>query len=113
MFTLWFTESHKEADSKVEKSTQTIRSLPALALLLVPLFVSQCIPLLAVRELTYRPSPKDPYELWRALVTDSGLLILCGSVNKIKITYRHCIAIQDHDLGHVAAGAVYSPWVGM
>ena len=65
----------------MERSTQTIRSLPALALLLVPLFVSQCIPLLVVRELTYRPSPNDPYELWRALVTDSGLLLLCGSVD--------------------------------
>jgi hypothetical protein len=64
----------------MEKSTQTIRYLPSLALLLVPLFVSQCIPVLVVRELTYRPSPSDPYELWRALVTDSGLLLLCGSV---------------------------------
>ena len=64
----------------MEKSTQTIRSLPALALLLLPLFVSQCIPILVVRELTYRPSPGDRYELWRALVTDSGLLLLCGSV---------------------------------
>jgi hypothetical protein len=73
--------SHKEADSKMEKSTQTIRCLPALALLLVPLFVSQCIPILVVRELTYRPSRSDPYEIWRALVTDSGLLLLCGSVN--------------------------------
>lgn len=65
----------------MEKSTQTIRCLPALALLLVPLFVSQCIPVLVVRELTYRPSPSDPYKLWNAYVTDSGLLLLCGSVN--------------------------------
>jgi hypothetical protein len=65
----------------MEKSTQTIRRLPVLALLLGPLFVSQCIPMLVVRELTYRPSPSDPYKIWRALVTDSGLLILCGSVD--------------------------------
>lgn len=65
----------------MKKSIQTIRGLPALTLLLVPLVVSQCIPVLAVRELTYRPSPSDPYEIWRALITDSGLLLLCGSVD--------------------------------
>ncbi len=65
----------------MEKSTQTIRGLPALAILLVPIFVSQCCPLIVVQELAYRPSPNDPYEIWRALITDSGLLILCGSVD--------------------------------
>jgi len=65
----------------MEKSTQTIRGLPALAVLLVPLFVLQCCPLIVVQELAYRPSPNDPYEIWRALITDSGLLILCGSVD--------------------------------
>jgi len=65
----------------MEKSTQAIRFLPALALLLVPIFVSQCCPLIVVQELAYRPSPSDPYEIWRALITDSGLLILCGSVD--------------------------------
>jgi hypothetical protein len=76
-----FIQSHKEADTKMEKSTQTIRCLPALALLFIPLVVSQCIPVLVVRELTYRPSPSDPYQIWRALITDSGLLLLCGSVD--------------------------------
>ncbi|MEE4239790.1 MAG: hypothetical protein V2I51_23975 [Anderseniella sp.] len=65
----------------MEKSTQTIRRLPALALLLVPLLVSQCCPLIVVQELAYRPSPSDPYGIWRALIADSGLLILCGSVD--------------------------------
>ena len=62
------------------KTTLTHRCQAFLALVLCPLFVSQCIPMLAVRELTYRPSPSDPYDIWRALITDSGLLILCGSV---------------------------------
>jgi hypothetical protein len=74
-------QSHKEADPKMEKSTQTIRGLPALAILLVPILVSQYCPLIVVQELAYRPSPSDPYEIWRALITDSGLLILCGSVD--------------------------------
>jgi hypothetical protein len=65
----------------MEKSTQTIRGLPILALLLAPLFVSQCCPLIVAQELAYRPSPSDPYEIWRALITDSGLLVLCGSVD--------------------------------
>ena len=37
--------------------------------------------MLAVREILYRPSPSDPYHLWRAYITDSGLLYLCGSVD--------------------------------
>jgi hypothetical protein len=65
----------------MEKSTKTIRCLPVLALLMVPIFVSQCIPMLVVRELTYRPSPSDPYRVWNAYVTDSGLLLFCGSVD--------------------------------
>jgi len=36
---------------------------------------------MVIQDLAYRPSPSDPYEIWRALVTDSGLLILCGSVD--------------------------------
>jgi hypothetical protein len=31
--------------------------------------------------MTYIPSVNDPYQLWRAYVTDSGLLFLCGSVD--------------------------------
>jgi len=65
----------------MEKSTQTLHCLAVLALLLCPFALSQCIPALVVREVTYRPSPGDPYRIWRALVTDSGLLILCGSVD--------------------------------
>jgi hypothetical protein len=64
----------------MNKSTQSVRCLPVLALLLCPIMLSQCIPMLAVRELTYRPSASDSYGIWRALITDSGLLILCGSV---------------------------------
>ena len=37
--------------------------------------------MLVVRELVYRPSPSDPYRLWEAYITDSGLLFLCGSVD--------------------------------
>jgi hypothetical protein len=62
------------------KTTRTVRWQAFLAFLLCPLFVSQCIPELVFRELTYRPSPNDPYGIWRALATDSGLLLLCGSV---------------------------------
>jgi hypothetical protein len=45
------------------------------------LVLVQCIPVVAVRELAYRPSPSDPYELWQAYITDSGVLLLCGSVD--------------------------------
>jgi hypothetical protein len=65
----------------MEKSIRTIRGRPALAGLLAPLLVLQCCPLIVIQELAYRPSPSDPYEIWRALTTDSGLLILCGSVD--------------------------------
>ena len=65
----------------MEKLAQPFRCSALLTLLLCPLVLSQCIPVLVVRELTYRPSPSDPYEIWRALITDSGLLILCGSVD--------------------------------
>jgi len=65
----------------MEKSTQTIRGLPDLAFLFVPLLVLQCCPLIVVQDLAYRPSPSDPYGIWRALITDSGLLLLCGSVD--------------------------------
>ena len=37
--------------------------------------------MIAVREIAYHPSPSDPYRLWRAYITDSGLLLLCGSVD--------------------------------
>jgi hypothetical protein len=51
------------------------------ALFLYLFALSGCVPMLAVREVTYRPSPSDPYRLWRAYVTDSGLLLLCGKVD--------------------------------
>jgi hypothetical protein len=56
-------------------------ALAVLAFFLGPFLVLQCCPLIAVRELTYRPSPTDPYRVWNAYVTDSGLLLLCGSVD--------------------------------
>jgi hypothetical protein len=36
---------------------------------------------IVVQELAYRPSPSDRYRIWNALVTDSGLLLLCGFVD--------------------------------
>ncbi len=64
----------------MEKTTQTLHCLAVLVLLFCPFALSQCVPVAAVREITYRPSPSDPYGLWRAYITDSGLLLLCGSV---------------------------------
>lgn len=55
--------------------------LTAIVPLLCLLILSGCLPVVAVRELLYRPSPSDPYHLWRAYITDSGLLYLCGSVD--------------------------------
>jgi hypothetical protein len=65
----------------MEKTTQTLRCLAVLVLLLCPFVLSGCCPVIAVREMAYRPSPSDPYRLWRAYITDSGLLFLCGSVD--------------------------------
>ena len=53
----------------------------AIGFLLYPLILSGCVLTLAAREIIYRPSPSDPYHLWRAYVTDSGLLYLCSSVD--------------------------------
>ncbi len=44
-------------------------------------FLSGCLPVVAIQEMIYRPSPNDPYKLWQAYVTDSGLLFLCASVD--------------------------------
>jgi hypothetical protein len=63
------------------QARQTHRYLAILVLLLFPFVLSGCIPVVAVREIVYRPSPSDPYKIWRALITDSGLLMLCGSVD--------------------------------
>lgn len=65
----------------MQKSTQALRGLAVLVLLLSTLALSGCMPMVVVQELAYRPSPNDPYEIWRAYVTDSGLLLLCGSVD--------------------------------
>ena len=65
----------------MEKSTRTLRCLAVSVLFLGPFVLSGCIPVVVVREIAYRPSPSDPYEIWRAYVTDSGLLLLCGSVD--------------------------------
>ena len=62
-------------------AAQTHRRLAILLLLLCLFVLLGCMPVVVVREVVYRPSPGDPYELWRALITDSGLLILCGSVD--------------------------------
>ena len=55
--------------------------LTAVVFLLCQFVLSGCLPAVAARELTYRPSPSDPYHLWQAYITDSGLLFLCGSVD--------------------------------
>jgi hypothetical protein len=65
----------------MEKTTQTVRCLAVLALFLSPFVVSQCLPVIVVQELAYRPSPSDRYRVWNAMVTDSGLLLLCGFVD--------------------------------
>ena len=67
--------------SLVGKKPQTHRYLAVLVLLLCTLVLLGCIPVMAVRELAYRPSSSDPYKLWQAYITDSGLLLLCGSVD--------------------------------
>jgi hypothetical protein len=65
----------------MEERTQTLRCLAILGLLLGPFVVSQCLPVIVVQELAYRPSPSDRYKLWQAYITDSGLLLLCGWVD--------------------------------
>jgi hypothetical protein len=65
----------------MERTTQTLRCLALLVLLLCPFVLSGCCPVIVVQELAYRPSPDDPYQIWGAYVTDSGLLLLCGSVD--------------------------------
>ncbi len=65
----------------MERITQIQCRLTALALLFCLFVLSGCIPELVVREIVYRPSPSDPYLIWGAYVTDSGLLFLCGSVD--------------------------------
>jgi hypothetical protein len=53
----------------------------AVSFLLCQIILSGCLPAIAAREMTYRPSPSDPYQLWQAYITDSGLLYLCGSID--------------------------------
>jgi hypothetical protein len=65
----------------MEKKTKILRCLAVFMLLLDSFVLSGCLPVIAVRELTYRPSPSDPYKIWRAYITDSGLLFLCGNVD--------------------------------
>lgn len=65
----------------MEATPRTLYRLAALVLLLCPFVLSGCLPVVAVQELTYRPSPSDPYRIWQAYITDSGLLFLCGSVD--------------------------------
>jgi hypothetical protein len=63
------------------KTMQTHRWLAIPVLLLCLFSLTACIPAVVYREIVYRPSPDDPYRIWRALITDSGLLMLCGSVD--------------------------------
>jgi hypothetical protein len=65
----------------MEKTKPVPRRLAALMLLLFPFVLSGCCPVMAVRDIAYRPSPDDPYGIWNAYITDSGLLFLCGSVD--------------------------------
>lgn len=67
--------------SLIGKQPQTNRYLAVLVFLLCTLVLLACIPVTAVRELAYRPSSSDPTKLWQAYITDSGLLLLCGSVD--------------------------------
>jgi len=64
-----------------KKIGQNHHYLTVVAFLLCQFVLSGCLPAVAFREMTYRPSPNDPYRLWRAYITDSGLLFLCGSVD--------------------------------
>jgi hypothetical protein len=73
--------SRELAPDRPLRQPQTLRRLAVLLIVLGPVVLSGCVPALAVREVTYRPSPDDPYGLWRAYVTDSGLLFLCGNVD--------------------------------
>lgn len=66
----------------MEGTTQIHRCMAGLVLLFFLFFLWGCSPAaVTFREVAYRPSPSDPYRLWRAYVTDSGLLYLCGSVD--------------------------------
>jgi hypothetical protein len=65
----------------MKKPAQALHCLAVVGLLLCAFVLAGCVPVLAVREIAYRPSPSDPYGLWGAYITDSGLLLLCGSVD--------------------------------
>jgi hypothetical protein len=64
-----------------KKISQTHRYMTVVVLLLCQLVLAGCLPAVAFQELTYRPSPDDPYQIWQAYITESGLLFLCGSVD--------------------------------
>jgi hypothetical protein len=65
----------------MRSTTRSPRGPRCVALLLCALVLAGCLPAVAFRELTYRPSRRNPYGIWGAHVTDSGLLLLCGSVD--------------------------------
>jgi hypothetical protein len=65
----------------MQRTIRTLRRMAVLLLPLCPFALSGCMPMVVFRELFYRPSPSDPYKIWRAYVTDSGLLLSCGSVD--------------------------------
>lgn len=82
----------------MEETIKTLRCLAVLVLLLCPFVLSGCIPVVAVRELAYRPSPSDPYQLWEAYITDSGLLLLCGSVDNGRESMEHVVRTYNLEL---------------
>ena len=82
----------------MECATQALRRLAVLGLLLCPFVLSGCMPVVVVRELAYRPSPSDPYELWQSYITDSGLLLLCGSVDNGRESMEHVVRYYNLEL---------------
>jgi hypothetical protein len=72
--------------------------MAVLVLLLCPFVPSGCIPVVVVQELAYRPSPNDPYQLWEAYITDSGLLLLCGSVDNGRESVERVVRYYNLEL---------------
>lgn len=66
----------------MHRTAQVSHILTILMLIFFLSIVWGCSPMaVAFREVTYHPSPGDPYRIWKSYVTDSGLLFLCGSVD--------------------------------
>jgi hypothetical protein len=82
----------------MSRPSPLLRPLTHIALLIGLLVPAGCLPVVAVRELAYRPSPRDPYDIWRALITDSGLLVLCGSVDNGRESMEHVVRYYNLEL---------------